>query len=47
MGRPRTPIEHGTPKGYLKHIRRGVPHSECNGACKKVWAEAAAGRRKS
>lgn len=37
MARPREPIEHGTPAGYQKHVRRKVPHETCQGACREAW----------
>jgi hypothetical protein len=39
MARPETPIEHGTPRGYQKHQRRGEPHTTCGGACQRAWAD--------
>lgn len=29
MGRPQTPIEHGTYSGYQKHNKRGIPINGC------------------
>lgn len=34
MGRPRKPIDHGTPKGYLQELRRG--YRTC-ASCRRVW----------